>query len=99
MPWLSIAARISSPIGPSRVVCMCSSDLKMNGSAGTIVSGTMLLSGATLIRIMSSPPILSCSTVSRSCPRAAFGNTFTPIFPPERSLRSLPMYSTAFVVG
>ena len=38
-----------------------------------MVSGTMLFSGATLMRIMSSPPILSCSIVSFSVPSAPFG--------------------------
>ena len=78
---------------------MCSSERNRKGSAGTMVSGTTLLSGATLMRIMSSPPILSCSIVSRSLPSAAFGNTFTPSLPPDRSPSSLPMYRTASTVG
>ena len=52
---------------------MCSSERNRNGSAGTIVSGTTLFSGATLMRIMSSPPIFSCSIVSFSLPKAPFG--------------------------
>ena len=52
---------------------MCSSERNRNGSAGTMVSGTTLLSGATLMRIMSSPPIFSCSIVSLSVPSAPFG--------------------------
>ncbi len=73
MPWASIAARISSPTGPSSTACICSSERNRNGSAGTIVSGTTLFSGATLMRIMSSPPIFSCSIVSFSVPKAPLG--------------------------
>jgi hypothetical protein len=83
-----MAFRISSPIGPSRTACMWSSERNRNGRAGTIVSGTTLLSGATLIRIMSTPPSLICSIVSRSLPSAPFGKVFTPSLPPERSLSS-----------
>jgi len=37
---------------------------------GTMVSGTTLFIGATLMRIMSSAPILTCSIVSFSLPSA-----------------------------
>ena len=47
-----------------------------------MVSGTKLFSGDALIRIMSSAPILSCSMVSFSEPRAPLGNTLTPSLPP-----------------
>ena len=67
-PCFSQAFRISSPIGPSSTFRMCSFDLNRNGIVGTIVSGQMLFIGATLMRTMSSAPILICSIVSFSLP-------------------------------
>ena len=52
-----MAARISSPIGPSSTLRMCSTERNTKGSEIAIVSGTTLLSGPALMRIMSSPPI------------------------------------------
>ena len=72
MPCASIAARISSPTGPSSTVRMCSSERNRNGSAGDDASRARCCSAApTLMRIMSSPPIFSCSIVSRSVPERA----------------------------
>ena len=98
-PCASMAARISSPIGPSSTRRMCSVDLNRKGSEGTIVAGTMLLNGATLTRTMSSAPIFVCSIVSFSEPSVLWPNTFTLFLPPLRSLMSLPMYMTACTVG
>ena len=77
MPCASMAARISSPIGPSSAWRMCSMERNTNGIETAIVSGTMLFRTAALMRIMSRPPIFNCSIVSRSPPSAPAGNTLT----------------------
>ncbi len=73
MPCDSIEARISSPIGPSSTWCRWSVERKRKGITVTMVSGTTLFSAAELMRIMSSPPMRSCSTVSFSVPRTPAG--------------------------
>jgi hypothetical protein len=52
---------------------MCSVERNTNGSPVTMVSGTTLFSGATLMRIMSSAPRRSCSMLSFSLPSAPLG--------------------------
>ncbi len=99
MPWASIEARISSPIGPSSTWRMWAIERNTNGIEMAIVSGTMLFSGAALMRIMSRPPIFSCSMVSRSAPSVPAGKTLTPSLSFDCSFSALPMWRTASTVG
>ena len=78
---------------------MCCVSRKTKGRHNAMVSGTKLFKGDALIRIMSSAPILSCSMVSFSEPRAPLGNTFTPSLPPLAVASCLPMNLTASTVG
>ncbi len=98
-PCGSSAFRIWSPTGPSRHLRICALDLNRNGSAGTMVSGTMLLKAAALTRTMSSAPSFTCSTVSFSEPSALLPNTLMVYLPPVFSEMISLIFLTAITVG
>ncbi len=99
MPCGSKALRISSPIGPSITLRMCSTERNRKGRPGTAVSGIRLLSGARLIRFMSMTPKRVCSIVSFSSPSWREWNTWILMRPLVRLSMSLPISFTASTVG
>ena len=63
-----IESRIFRPTAPSNAARECAIDRNKNGSASTIVSGTIELIGAKLTRVRSRPPNTAISSVSFSAP-------------------------------
>ena len=98
-PCASQSLRISSPIGPSSTLRMCSVLRNRNGMVGTMVAAQMLFIGATLTRVIARAPSLVCSIVSFSLPSADLANTLTLCLPLERLAMSSPMWRTACTVG
>ena len=78
---------------------MCSFERNRNGIVGTTVVGQMLFIGAMLTRVIASAPILVCSMVSFSAPRALLLKTLIESLPLVSLVSTVPMYLTASTVG